>query len=81
MRYALAMICPPLALMTCHRSYQAILALILYIVAIFTARWGIGAFIEFFLILWATNAVGDEQAGREAQAFVKTVKPIPFIHE
>jgi hypothetical protein len=80
MRYALAIVCPPLALMTCHRLYQAIVAAILYAVAIATARWGIGAFVEFFLILWACNAVGDDQAAREARAFIKTVKPIPVIH-
>jgi len=81
MRYALAMFCPPLALLISHRRYQAVAAAVLYAVAIVTARWGIGVLIEFFLILWATNAVGDEKAGREAQAFIKTVKPIPVIHE
>ena len=82
MRYALAMFCPPLALLICHRPYQAIVAAILYTVAIATVSYyGLGAFLEFFLILWATNAVGDELAGREARAFIKTVKPIPVIHE
>jgi hypothetical protein len=81
MRYALAMFCPPLALLNCHRPYQAIASAILYAVAIVTVRWGIGAAIEFFLILWATNAVGDHVASREARAFIKTVKPIPIIHD
>jgi hypothetical protein len=81
MRYALAMFCPPLALLISHRPYKAITAAILYAVAIVTARWGIGVLLEFFLILWATNAVGDELAGREAREFIKTVKPIPVIHE
>ena len=81
MRYALAMFCPPLALLVSHRPYQAIAAAILYTVAIVTARWGFGVLLEFFLILWATNVVGDELAGREARAFIKTVKPIPVIHE
>ena len=81
MRYMLAVVCPPLALLTCRRPCQAIVSAILFALAIATARWGIGAFLDFFLILWATNAVGDEQAGREAQAFIKTVKPIPIIHD
>jgi hypothetical protein len=82
MRYALAMFCPPLALLISHRSYQAILAAVLYSVAIATVGYyGLGVFLEFFLVLWATHAVCDEQAGREARAFIKTVKPIPVIHE
>ena len=81
MRYLLAIFCPPLALLTCHRPWKAIAAAFLYALAIFTARWGVGVFIDFCLILWATHAVGDEQAGREVRAFVKTVQPIPIIHE
>jgi hypothetical protein len=82
MRYALAMFCPPLALLICHRPYQAIFVGVLYAVAIATAGYyGIGAILDFFLILWATNAVGDEKAGQEARAFIKTVKPIPVIHD
>ncbi len=82
MRYALSIVCPPLALLTCHRPFQAVVAAILYTVAIATVRYhGLGAFIEFFLVLWATYAVGDDIAGRETRAFVKTVKPIPVIRE
>jgi hypothetical protein len=81
MRYALAMFCPPLALMISRRPFQAIACAILFAAAIATARWGVGAFLDFFLILWATNAVGDEKAGREARAFIRTVKPIPIIHD
>ena len=60
MRYLMALICPPLALLTCHRTTQAAVASVLYVFAIATARWGIGVFVEFFLVLWATNIVGDE---------------------
>ncbi len=81
MRYALAMFCPPLALLICRRPFQAIASAILFAVAIVTAHWGIGALLDFFLILWATNAVGDDQAGRESRAFIETVKPIPVIHD
>ena len=79
MRYALALVCPPLALLSCRRWFQAVPSAILYALAIATAKYGIGALIQFFLILWAVNVIGDEKAGREARAFVKTVKPIPVI--
>ena len=79
MRYAFALVCPPLALLGCRRWFQAVPCAILYALAIATARYGIGALVEFFLILWAINVVSDEKAGRQARAFVKTVKPIPVI--
>jgi len=79
MRYILAVICPPLALLTCKRWFQAAVCSTLYALAIVWAESGFGALIEFFLILWAVNAVGDEKAGREAQTFIKTVEPIPVI--
>jgi hypothetical protein len=81
MRYALAVVCPPLALMVCRRPNQAMASAILFALAIVTAAWGVGAAIDFFLILWATNAVGDEEASVEARAFIKTVKPIPVIRD
>jgi hypothetical protein len=79
MRYALALICPPLALLACKKWFQAIPAAVLYGTAIITARYGVGALIEFFLILWAIRAVSDTVANREALTFAKTVKPIPII--
>lgn len=79
MRYILAVICPPLALLVCKRWFQAIVSAIFYALAIVTAPYGFGAVIDFFLILWAFNAVGDEKAGREAREFIKTVQPIPVI--
>ena len=79
MRYAFALVCPPIALLGCRRWFQAVPCAILYALAIATAQYGIGVLIGFFLILWALNVVSDEQAGREARAFVKTVKPIPVI--
>ncbi len=81
MRYTLAMFCPPLAFWICRRPTQAAVSAILFILAIATAEQGIGAVLDFFLILWATNAVGDEAAGRETRAFTKTVKPIPIIRD
>jgi hypothetical protein len=79
MCYLLALICPPLALLACKRWIQAIPAAVLYGLAIVSARYGAGALIEFFLILWAFRAVSDTVADREARTFAKTVKPIPII--
>jgi len=79
MRYLIALVCPPLALLACGRWFQAIPCVLLYALAIVTAKYGVGALIEFFLILWAVNVVGDEKAGVEARAFVKTVEPIPVV--
>ena len=79
MRYALALLCPPLALHACKKWGQAIPAALLYALAIASARYGIGALIQFFLVLWAIRVVGDEAAHREALAFVRTVEPIPVI--
>ncbi len=82
MRYALAMLCPPLALHVCRRPHQAMVAAALFAIAIATVLpYGFGIFVDFFLILWATHAVGDEHAAREVRAFIATVKPIPVIHE
>ncbi len=79
MRYALALVCPPLALLCCKKRYQAMIAALLFGLAIATARFGVGALIDFFLILWASNVVGDERARIEAREFVRTVRPIPII--
>ena len=79
MRYALSLICPPLAFLACKKWFQAIPAAVLYGLAIVTARYGIGALIEFFLILWSFRVVSDTVADREARIFAKTVKPIPII--
>jgi hypothetical protein len=79
MRYVLALICPPLALLACRKWFQAIPAAVLYGLAIVTARYGVGALIEFFLILWAFRAVSDCVANLEARTFTETVKPIPII--
>ena len=79
MLYLLAVFCPPLALLACRKWFQAIPSAVLYALAIFTARYGIGAVIDFCLILWAFRVVGDSQAEVEAQVFSKTVKPIPYI--
>lgn len=80
MRYALSLICPPLALLVCKKWFQAIPSAVLYGLAIVTARYGVGALIEFFLILWSFRVVSDTFADREARTFAESVKPIPIIH-
>jgi len=79
MRYTLALLCPPLALFACDKWCQAIPSAILFALAIATAKYGVGALIDFFLILWASNIVGEHQSRREAIAFIRTVKPVPVI--
>ena len=79
MRYLMALVCPPVALLVCKKWFQAIPCSILFVVAIATAEYGVGALIEFFLILWAFHVVGDAKAAVEAQEFIKTVEPIPII--
>ncbi len=81
MRYIFAVLCPPMALVACGKWLQAIPAAILFGLAIVTARFGVGALIEFFLILWASNVIGDEDARREARAFTQTVRPIPVVRD
>ena len=79
MRYLLALVCPPLALLACRKWIQAIPATFLFGLALATAQSGVGAFIDFVVILWAFYAVGDEDARREARAFIKTVQRIPIV--
>ena len=79
MRYLLALVCPPLAFLACRKWVQAIPATILFGLAIATASSGLGAAIDFVLILWAFYAVGDEEARQEARAFIKTVHQIPVL--
>jgi len=79
MRYLLALLCPPLALLACKKRFQAIPSAVFYGLAIATARYGVGALIEFFLMLWAIRAVGDRDADRESRAFIGTVEPIPIV--
>jgi len=70
MKYTLAVICPPLAFLACGKWYKAAVSAILFVVAIVTARIGIGVALDFLLILWAFATVGDLDAHREAVAFI-----------
>ncbi len=79
MRYLLALICPPLAFLACRKWFQAVPATILFALAIATAQSGLGALIDFVVILWAFYAVGDDNARQETRAFVKTVRQIPIV--
>jgi hypothetical protein len=79
MQYLIAVICPPLALLSSRRWFQAIPCTLLYGLAIAWMESGVGALIDFFLILWAFRVVGERNAEVETQAFVRTVEPIPVI--
>jgi hypothetical protein len=79
MRYLTAVLCPPLALLLCRRWFQAVPSILLYALAIDWMDSGVGALIDFFLILWAFRVVGERSAELEARAFIRTVEPIPII--
>ncbi len=79
MRYLTAVLCPPLALVLCRRWFQAIASLALFALAIDWIDNGIGALLDFFLILWAFRVVGERNAAVETREFVQTVEPIPVI--
>jgi len=68
MKYPLAVICPPLAFLACGKWFRAAVSAALFLAAIATARIGVGVALDFFLILWASNIVGEYQALREARA-------------
>ena len=79
LRYLFALICPPMALLLCHRGWQASFALILCLLGLASVRWGVGILVLFGCILWAVNAVGDDRAAAVSARFVWTVKPIRTI--
>ena len=79
MRYLLALICPPAALLACHRPGQAIVALILFVAACLTIRWGLGLLLLVGCILWAVNVVGSGRAAEVSAEFVRTVKPFRTV--
>ncbi len=81
MRYLLALICPPLALLLCRRRGQSLVCLILCFAALASMRWGIGVLLLFGCILWAFNVVGDDRAAAMSDRFIRTVKPIPMIRD
>ncbi|WP_435017443.1 hypothetical protein TA3x_005050 [Tundrisphaera sp. TA3] len=73
MRYFFAVVCPPLAFLSCGRWFRAAVASVFFALAIATMHMGLGVLIEFFLILWAIGSVGDENARLISQGFVATV--------
>lgn len=76
MRYLLALVCPPAALLACRRPRQAAFVLILCLTGVASWRWGIGVLLLFWAVLWAVNAVGDDRAAHISARFVRSVKPI-----
>ena len=81
MRYLLALICPPAALLACHRPWQSLVVLLLWVVGLATTGWGVGLLLLFASILWASNGVGDERAAQESARFVRSVTPIPTVRD
>lgn len=79
MFFILALICPPLAMVLCGARVRAVVAILILATAVMVFGWFAGLIVEFALILWAANVVGDARAHRTAQEFGRTVRPIPVI--
>jgi len=73
MKYALAVVCPPYALLDCGKPWQAALGLILLGFAISSGNVGVLIGLYFLQTLWAWLTVGHRDAHREAQEFVRAV--------
>jgi hypothetical protein len=82
MRYLFAVVCPPLAFLSCGRWGRAAIASVLFALAIATTHLGLGIAIEFLLILWAVGSVGDENARLVSRGFIASVAgpPTPGAH-
>ena len=81
MRYLLALICPPAALLACHRPVQAWITGLLGLVGIMLGSWGAALLVWFGCILWAMTAVGDDRAAQDSAQFIRSVKPIPTVRD
>ncbi len=81
MRYLLALICPPAALLVCERPWQALLSLIFCLAGLASVHWGVGLVGLLGCILWASNVVGNDQASEVSARFIRTVKPIPITRD
>ena len=73
MKYALAVVCPPLALQACGKSFQSISGWVLLAMGIALGNVGVVIVLHFLEILWAWSAVGHQDAHLEAQQFVHEV--------
>jgi len=74
MKYALAVLCPPYALLDCGKPWQAALGLLLLAFVISGGNVGVVIGLYFLQILWAWAAVGHRDANREAQEFIRAVQ-------
>ncbi len=79
MRYLLALVCPPVALLAGGRRWQAVLALVIDLIGLATIRWGVGYLAICGCILWAMNMVSEDLARTETDQFVRSVKPIKMF--
>lgn len=76
MRYLIALICPPLALVLSRRWVAAGVVLGLFGWGLLTFRDGWGTVPLLVAILWAIHAVGDADADAESRRFVRSVRPL-----
>ena len=76
MRYLIAVVCPPLALVLSRRWLAAGVVLGLFGLGVLSLRDGWGVVPLFVAILWAIHAVGDAAAGDESRRFVRSVRPL-----
>ena len=73
MKYLIALICPPLALLLVHRPLRALVATFLLVVAILLWSTGLGAVLVAGVILWATRVVGSVAADEELAGFFRLI--------
>ena len=76
MRYLLALVCPPAALLACHRPWQAGVVLLLCLAGLASWGWGVGILLLCWAILWAANGVGDDRAAAASKQFIRAVRPV-----
>ncbi len=74
MKYALAVLCPPYALLDCGKPRQAALGMLLLAMAISGRNVGVVIGLYFLQILWAWSAVGYRDAHLEAEEFTHAIQ-------
>jgi len=74
MKYALAVFCPPYALLDCGKTRQAAIGLFLLGVAISGGNVGVLIGLFFLQILWAWAVVCNQDAQQEALEFIRAVR-------
>ncbi len=73
MRYALAVVCPPMTLQVCGKPRQAIVGWLFFVMSLATGNVGVIIGLHFLQILWAWAVVGRQDAHLEAREFVHAI--------